>query len=314
MYQERNARLDTKLGVSVAAVKILPNITIVHDDNEADHIEVATARPQSLMLTFLGDYLHDRELSVFSGSVIDVLGRLGVSEHATRSTLTRMVNRGLLRRQKAGRRMYFGLTPRTAEILRDGHARIWRTGAVNDDWDGTWTLLGFSLPEAWQRQRHDLRSKLAWAGFGPLQGGLWIAPGHVIVDDIVASLGLAAHVRVFRATVDELTDVGQLVEDAYDLAPIAAGYRAFLDRWVGAPPFADDPLAAHLSIVTEWLRIIRRDPRLPMRHLPEDWPAIPAQKAFHDIESTLARPAAEMAGELLDTVSSALGGVAAEDP
>jgi phenylacetic acid degradation operon negative regulatory protein len=269
--------------------------------------EAAAARPQSLMLTFLGDHLYDRDLCVFSGSVIDVLGRLGVSEHATRSTLTRMVNRGLLFRQKDGRRMYFGLTPRAGGILRDGYARVWRTGAVNDDWDGTWTLLGFSLPEAWQRQRHDLRSKLAWAGFGPLQGGLWIAPGHVRVDDIVASLGLAAHVRVFRATVDEPTDVGQLVSDAYDLAPIADGYRAFLDRWGDTQPYADDPLAAHLSIVTEWLRVIRGDPRLPVRHLPEDWPAIPAQKAFHDIETALAGPAAEIAADLLDTVPATGG-------
>ncbi|WP_243866339.1 PaaX family transcriptional regulator [Actinophytocola oryzae] len=259
-------------------------------------------RPRSLMLSFLGDYLFETGQCVFSGSVIDVLGRLGVSEHATRSTLARMVNRGLLLRQRQGRRMYFGLTPLTARILRDGHTRVWRTGAVNDDWDGTWTLLGFSLPEAWQRQRHDLRSKLAWAGFGPLQGGLWIAPGHVRVDELVASLGLETHVRIFRAAVDELTDVGQLVADAYDLDTLAAGYRAFLDRWTDSPPFPDDPLAAHLSIVTEWLRVIRRDPRLPVRHLPEYWPAIPAQKAFHDIEGKLVRPAAALAAELLDTV------------
>lgn len=255
------------------------------------------------MLTFLGDYLYDGDNQcVFSGSVIDVLGRLGVSEHATRSTLSRMVNRGLLVRQKHGRRMYFGLTARAVEILRDGHTRIWLTGAVNDDWDGTWTLLGFSLPEAWQRQRHDLRSKLVWAGFGPLQGGLWIAPGHVQVDDIVASLGLAAHVRVFRATVDELTDIGQLVADAYDIVTISTGYRVFLDRWTDSPPYQDDPLAAHLSIVTEWLRVIRKDPRLPVRHLPAYWPAIAAQKAFHDIESRLAGPAEELVAELLDTM------------
>src|SRR5262245_253025 len=92
-------RPDLKLGAAVAAVKKLPNIILVADD----------PRPQSLMLTFLGDYLYETERCVFSGSVIDVLGRLGVSEHATRSTLTRMVNRGLLRRQKQGRRMYFGL-------------------------------------------------------------------------------------------------------------------------------------------------------------------------------------------------------------
>ena len=215
------------------------------------------------MLTFLGDYLLDRDRCVFSGSVIDVLGRLGVSEHATRSTLTRMVNRGLLHRQKHGRRMYFGLTSRAVEILRDGHTRIWHTGAVNDDWDGTWTLLCFSLPEAWQRQRHDLRSKLVWAGFGPLQGGLWIAPGHVQVDDIVASLGLAAHVRVFRATVDELTDVGAAgrgrLRPRHGLRRVPGFSRPLDGRRRRTP---DDPLAAHLSIVTEWLRVIRRDPRL----------------------------------------------------
>jgi phenylacetic acid degradation operon negative regulatory protein len=276
----------------VAAVKKLPNIIHVADD----------PRPQSLVLTFLGDYLYETDRCVFSGSVIDVLARLGVSEHATRSTLTRMVGRGLLSRQRHGRRVYFGLTSRTVEILRDGHARIWRTGAVNDDWDGTWTLLGFSLPEAWQRQRHDLRSKLAWAGFGPLQGGLWIAPGHVRVDDIVASLGLEAHVRVFRATVDEPTDVAQLVTDAYDIVTISAAYRAFLDRWTESPPYQDDPLAAHLSIVTEWLRVIRGDPRLPVRHLPEYWPAIAAQKAFHEIEGRLAKPAAALVADLLETL------------
>ena len=115
---------------------------------------------------------------MYSGSIIDVLGRVGTGEQAVRSTLTRMVNRGLLRRQREGRRMFFGLTPQAARILEDGGQRIWRDGAVNEDWDGTWTLLGFSLPESWQRQRHDLRSRLTWSGFGALYSGLWIAPGQ----------------------------------------------------------------------------------------------------------------------------------------
>ena len=289
-------------------------------------------RPQSLMLTFLGEHLYGRDLCVFSGSVIDVLGRFGVSEHATRSTLARMVNRGLLRRHRAGRRMYFGLTERCAEVLADGHRRIWHTNAVNDDWDGSWTLLGFSLPESWQRQRHDLRSQLTWAGFGPLQGGLWIAPGHVRVDGIVAGLGLAAHVRVFRATADEATNVDQMLHDAYDLPSIAAHYEAFLRRWeeprgaggaggagvAGAAGLASsllapggagvagsgaaDPLTTRLSIVTQWLQLLRRDPRLPVQHLPGDWPAGRAQKAFHGIEAGLAEPAQRIAVDLLDTM------------
>jgi phenylacetic acid degradation operon negative regulatory protein len=260
-------------------------------------------RPQLLLLMLLGDYVLDRDLCLFSGSVIDVMARLGVSEHATRSTLARMVNRGLLRRQREGRRMYFGLTPRSTGILHDGQTRIWRTGAVNDRWDGTWTLLCFSLPESWQRQRHDLRSQLAWAGFGPLQGGLWIAPGPVGVDRIVDGLGLAAHVRVFRARADELTDVRQLVGDAYDLAGVAARYVEFLNRW--EPPDGrlpvEDPLAARLTIVAEWLGAIRRDPRLPVQHLPPDWPAVRAQNVFRNLETAFDGPARKLAATLLDT-------------
>jgi hypothetical protein len=73
------------------------------------------------MLMLFGDYLLDRDLCV-SPAAHRVLRRLGVSEHATRSTLTRMVNRDLLRRQRGGRRMYFGLTPQRSTLLRDGQA------------------------------------------------------------------------------------------------------------------------------------------------------------------------------------------------
>ncbi|OKJ81441.1 hypothetical protein AMK31_23900 [Streptomyces sp. TSRI0107] len=53
---------------------------------------------------------------MYSGSVVDVFARAGVGEQATRSTLTRMVSRGLLRRRREGRRMYFGLTGRSAAV------------------------------------------------------------------------------------------------------------------------------------------------------------------------------------------------------
>jgi phenylacetic acid degradation operon negative regulatory protein len=307
--------------VSVAYVKISRNIRCrpevlsrSNDDRAGETVTAefleepgperdATAqRPQALMLTFLGDYLLGKSLCVYSRSVIDVLARVGVSEHATRSTLTRMVNSDLLRRQRHGQRMYFGLTARSRRILEDGRQRLHHSGAVNRDWDGTWTLLGFSLPGSWQRERHALRSQLAWAGFGPLQGGLWIAAGTQHVDHIVAGLGLQAHVRVFHARTNHLTDVDEMIRDAYDLTGLATRYQEFLDRWqptTRTPPA--DPFAAKLRLVTEWLQIIRRDPRLPVQHLPEHWPAIPAQDLFHHLDNHLLEPAGAAATHLLDT-------------
>ena len=237
-----------------------------------------------------------------AGSVIEVFARAGVGQHAARSTLARMVNRGMLTRQRQGRAMYFGLTAQAEAILRDGEDRIWRSGAVNQDWDGWWTLLGFSLPESWQRQRHELRSQLTWAGFGPLFNGLWVAPGRVEVTRLVASLGLESRVKAFYAQAVPGTDIAKMVHENWDLDAVASRYHGFLARWQGPdmPPGRRDPLAVQLLLSSDWLQVIRADPRLPAEHLPADWPAAKAESLFTELDKTVAQPAAEIARQILD--------------
>ncbi|MFI7413032.1 PaaX family transcriptional regulator C-terminal domain-containing protein [Streptomyces sp. NPDC049627] len=272
-----------------------------------DTSEGSQPRPQSLMLAFFGNHVLDEgDLCVYSGSIIDVLGRVGIGEQAVRSTLTRMVNRGLLQRRREGRKMFFGLTPQALRVLEDGRTRIWQQGAVNDDWDGSWTLLGFSLPDSWKRQRHDLRSRLTWSGFGALYSGLWIAPGKVDVAGIVSELGLAAHVKIFHAEADEATDIELMIRDTWDLESVAARYVAFDKRWTAHlnAGSGDDPIGTRLLLVSEWLRTIRTDPRLPARHLPPAWPARPAQETFRRIAEQTAQPARKSARGLLETIPS----------
>ncbi|GAA4784635.1 PaaX family transcriptional regulator C-terminal domain-containing protein [Actinomycetospora chlora] len=253
--------------------------------------ETGALRPQAILLTFLGGYLLRRGVHVATSSLVDVLRRAGVSEHATRSTVSRMARRDQLHRVRRGRQVYVGPTDDTRAVLRDGEARMWRTEAVNEHWDGSWTLLSFSLPDAWARERHLLRARLVWAGFGPLQGGLWIAPGTRDVaglgDGLGEGAGLAGRLRAFSAQALEPTDVDALVRDAWDLPALAARYEAFLARWgdAAARPRLD-PLAAQLLLEADWLQAIRRDPRLPRRHLPADWPAGPAHALFRELHAT----------------------------
>ncbi|MCL8010175.1 PaaX family transcriptional regulator C-terminal domain-containing protein [Streptomyces sp. AS02] len=277
---------------------------ILDSQDTQDSSEGPQQRPQSLMLAFFGNHvLEEGDLCVYSGSIIDVLGRVGVGEQAVRSTLTRMVNRGLLMRQREGRKMFFGLTPQATRVLQDGRTRIWRQGAVNDDWDGSWTLLAFSLPDSWKRQRHDLRSRLTWSGFGALYSGLWIAPGNVDVAAVVSDLGLASHVKIFHAQADVATDIELMIRDTWDLESIAARYVTFDKRWTAHldAESGDDPIGTRLRLVSEWLWTIRTDPRLPARHLPPDWPAHTAQETFRRVADQTARPAHRMAGDLLET-------------
>ncbi|MEV2275318.1 PaaX family transcriptional regulator C-terminal domain-containing protein [Nocardiopsis sp. NPDC049922] len=270
----------------------------------ADEGSGARLRPQSLMLAFLGDFVLGRDVGVFSGSFIDVLARVGVSEHAARSTLSRMARRGHFHRERHGRRVYYGLTRRCAEILADGERRIWTTGAVNQDAEAPWTLLAFSLPEGRQRERHDLRTRLTWAGFGPLQNGLWIAPAELDACQVIDGLGIADNVRIFHARPAAPTEVDRIIADAYDLDDLAARYRCFLDRWDTPDPMpeAPDDLARLLLLMADWLRTIRRDPRIPLAHLPDDWPAVRAQKLVYELHGTHIVPARVEAERILDTV------------
>ena len=265
---------------------------------------VAAVRPQSLMLTFLGIYVLGQGTAVFSGSVIDVFGRVGVSQQATRSTLTRMVQRDLLRRHRRGRRMHFGLTPRCDLVLREGHQRVWRAGVVDRGWDGTWTMLGFSLPENWRSQRHRLRSRLVWGGFGPLQSGMWVSPSRVDVPALVEGLGLDGYLKVLVGQPGPPSRDGDLIHGAFDIPGIAASYQEFLRRWGRPRPLtsAPDDLARQLLLHAEWLQLVRRNPRLPAEHLPAGWPAIQAEQLFEQLAAAYAGPARGIAATLLDTI------------
>lgn len=237
-------------------------------------------RPQALMLSFCADQLWGRNEVIFSGSFVDVLVRVGVGEHAARSTLARMARRGLLERHRIGTRVFFGLSKQAEELLADGDRKMWREGPVNRHWSGHWTLLAFSLPETRRADRHLLRSRLSWAGFGLLQSGLWISPADLDITELLVDLGVVDNVKAFRSSMLSPTDVDEMIADAWDLDAIAARYRAFLDRWdVPNPvPDAPDDLARQLLLTTEWLLAVRDDPRLPVEHLPADWPAVRAER------------------------------------
>lgn len=261
-------------------------------------------RPQTLMLTFLGNAVLGRDIAVFSGSFIAVMERLNVAEQATRSTLTRMVDRGLLARHRQGRKMYFGLTPHAAEVLTEGEQRVWRAGAVNGDERQRWTLLGFSLPESRRDDRHQIRSRLRWAGFGMLRSGLWIAPGTPDLATVLPDRRLLDDVLAFRAEPAEPTDIDQLVRQAYDLEAIASGYHEFVRRWDRARPLpsAPDDLARLLWLLSEWFLLLRDDPRIPLRHLPAAWPAVAAEKLFHRQHTRLVKSARRITDTVLDSV------------
>lgn len=257
--------------------------------------------PETLLLTFFGDHVLDRGTAVSTTGVIAVLERLGVGQHATRATLSRMSARGLLRTVRRGRQAFLGLTEHGTAVLRGGQRKL-DGDVVDRHWDGRWTLLTFSVPETRRADRHALRTRLGWFGFGPVRSGLWVSTSATDISPALAELDLLEHAEVFRAETFMWTDPARIAREAWDLPEIAAGYDQWLQRWTGRASHDLDELCRRVKLGAEWLLLIRRDPVLPVALLPADWPGVPAAALFRTLRHQWARPADKLAEELIESI------------
>jgi phenylacetic acid degradation operon negative regulatory protein len=255
-------------------------------------------RPQSLLLSFLGALVVDRDLPALPSMVLlDLLADLGVAEAAGRATLKRMTQRGLFTRGQVGRTAEYTLTPLGEDILREATERV-TSATPFEHPDGEWTLLSYSVPESRRDLRHRVRARLVWAGFGGLRDGLWIAPGTV---DVAAVLGrsdlaeVAGLADAFAARALPGTDVDRLVHRAWDLPAIRAAHTAFIEAW-SRPPRVAGSLAQLTLLGADWLSLLRTDPGLPAAQLGPDWPAPTSAAVYRRVFDGL-EPAARAALE-----------------
>jgi phenylacetic acid degradation operon negative regulatory protein len=268
----------------------------------------ARASAQDLVFTLYGDYLMDREEPVWVGSLIVLLGQLGLSEEATRTALSRMTRRAWLTAERRGTLSYYVLTKRGRALLTKGRERIYHPPR-HEKWDGEWSLITYSIPEARRRLRHQLRVRLLWLGCGMLGNGVWISPHDVRADleEFAARLRLIDRIEIFRGRHLGADGVDRLVRRCWDLPAINAKYRAFVARWRADAARCRDCLTTHRGVVpcrapgdcfVRRFRLVHEyrefpliDPYLPPDLLPEDWSGDDAAALFDRYHTVLAEPA-----------------------
>jgi phenylacetic acid degradation operon negative regulatory protein len=227
---------------------------------------------RGLLFTVLGEFVLPSGGSAWTSAFIDVLGRLGVEEKATRQALMRTATDGWLVSERAGRRTGWRLTPSAEQLLTEGTDRIYGFSSTRPDWDGRWLLVLARTAETDRPVRHLLRTRLTWAGLGSPAPGIWVST-HVDrvdeVEQVLAAAGVLDGAQVFVAQHAGHGDLAAMVRQAWDLAALEASYRQFLGDF--ADSSARDPLTRLVELVHAWRRFPSLDPSLPTELLPAHW-------------------------------------------
>src|SRR2546421_8403885 len=223
---------------------------------------------RGLWLTVLGEFLLPHGGWVPTSAFLDVLGRLGVEEKASRQAVMRTAADGMLTSQRQGRRTLWALTPAAEEFLADGADRIYGFQATQPEWDGRWLIVLARVPESERAARHLLRTRLTWAGFGSPAPGVWITT-HIdrakeaerVLDEAGVHDG-----QIFLAEHHAGGPLSAMVREAWDLAAVEASYEEFLAEYARAR--GGGPVVRTVQLAHAWRRVPRTHPALPAQLRP----------------------------------------------
>lgn len=263
--------------------------------------------PAHQILTLFGDYWWGVDEPLPTGALLAAMSDLGVKEPATRASLTRLTDRGLLIMSKSGRRTSHALTERGASVLADEAQWLRRFGREDPAWDGLWSAVLFSIPERERPLRHAARTRLRWLGYAPLYDGVWISPFDSVdaAVEALASLGVG-QVSTLRGV---LATAGDSPTRAWDLSEAEGEYAELLTRLAAASAEETAPAAAlvlRTSLMLAWQSFRHAEPGHPMRLMPPAWPREHARDAFVAVYDALGPASEERMREHVAAVDPAL--------
>jgi phenylacetic acid degradation operon negative regulatory protein len=279
----------------------------IEDIGQETSGDATHTRAQHLLITALGDYWWCRPEHIPSTGLVRVMMEFGVRPDGTRSALSRLTRRDLLTRSQQGRHTFYGLTPRTIQIMQEGAERIFSFGTNERSWDGTWSAIAFSIPEKERTLRHVLRTRLRWLTFGPLYDGLWISP-HQKLDaakHLLEELSIETATLFSARMLPGFPRPEELVH-TWDLEDLSQKYERYIEQYIplqarvrAGKVSPDEAMVMRTRVMDAWRQFPQEDPDLPPQFLPPDWPRDKAHALCMNIYSTLQPAAAQRFQQLI---------------
>ena len=125
VHRAAHARVRADPACEARRGRAADGVTVDLDRRRTGPAEMRSRQPKQLLLAFFGEHVVDQDVAPLRASaLIEVLEGAGVAAPATRATLDRMVQRGLLSRERRGREIVFSLTSDGSAVLREATERV----------------------------------------------------------------------------------------------------------------------------------------------------------------------------------------------
>jgi phenylacetic acid degradation operon negative regulatory protein len=257
-------------------------------------------RSRSAILTLYGDYLLQRGGEISIAGLIEILNNFGLSGQAVRSAVSRMCQAGFIKVRRNRKGSFYSLTDSGYELLNKGTERIF--SRKNGHWDGTWSIVTYSVPEKLREIRDRLRVELGWLGYGALSEATWISPYDMTseVEALAKRLHARDYLYSFYVRHNGFTKPSDIVARCWDLDKIHRRYAAFIDEYKpryekylqrmegGEIIGPNESFVERFNLIHEYRRLPYLDPDLPEELLPTNWLRPQAAKLFKDYHDLFA--------------------------
>lgn len=279
---------------------------------DLDGATCSTGAPsaRNLIVTVFGDVLLPigPATEVTVQELAGLLADFGVNERLVRTSLSRLVQDGLLAVRPEGRRSYYRVSSEAVELFAAADEVIYRGRPT--PWDGQWTTVVLDGGQSTAEHRAALRQHLTALGLGSIAPnvlGAPLVPVRMVVEAVEA-LGGVEHLVVTRGALASgvgIVDAPTLAARCLDLDGIAVDYARLADR-LGR--FGDSVLARldparasklRLLVVATFRRVALADPRLPDELLPSGWPGHRARAEAARVYGAVVAAADAHAGAIL---------------
>src|SRR5271169_661423 len=234
-------------------------------------------RAGSLIVTIFGDSIMPRGGAIALGSLIRLAVPFGLNERLVRTATARLAHEGWVEARRVGKLSEYRLSNSGRERFAEATERIY--GEPTANWSGRWTLIVLPAMRAAERQR--LRKELTWHGFGELFSGVFAHP-EVPTAGLELDLrgaNLPADAFIFEADLTGQPSPARLVNLGWDLKVLGTRYQRFVQRFEVVDAALRVQSAAPVTgfilrtlLIHEYRRLHLRDPLLPQRLLPANWP------------------------------------------